>query len=112
VGALSSMADGRGCWTSTPPPPGTGPHLNGAGPGVKVEGPRGVTIVAVRGGGGGVTAGATTAATAAGSTVVVPPSSVPQLSRVVIGEGGAAQQGEAQLTRETAQLREGGTADP
>jgi hypothetical protein len=79
--ALASIADGRGCWTSTLPK--TGPHLNGAGPGVEVEGPRGVAIIAVRGSGGCVTAGTTTAAMATitvGSTVVVPPLSTLRVS--------------------------------
>jgi hypothetical protein len=71
------MADGRGCWTSTPQ---NRSHLNGAGPGVEVERPQGVAVATVRGGGGGVTTGATTAATAAGSVIVAPPSSVPRLS--------------------------------
>jgi hypothetical protein len=61
------------------PPPETGPHLNGASPGVEVEGPRGVAIAAVRGTGGGVASG-TTMAAAAGSAAVVPPSSAPRLS--------------------------------
>jgi hypothetical protein len=68
-----------------PPPPGTRPHLNDANPGVEVEGPRGVAVVAVRDVGGGVAAGATTAASAtaaASSAVVVPP--VPRLSQVVV----------------------------
>jgi hypothetical protein len=88
------MADGRGCWTSTPPPR-TRPHLNGAGPGVEVA------VMAVRGYGGGATA--------------EPPR--PPLPRVswlscryrqrrgcrkwsslAIGGGGAAHQGEALLT--------------
>jgi hypothetical protein len=67
------------------PPPGTRPHLNDANPGVEVEGPRGVAVVAVRDVGGGVAAGATTAASAtaaASSAVVVPP--VPRLSQVVV----------------------------
>jgi hypothetical protein len=69
-----------------PPPPGTRPHLNGASPGVEVEGPRGVAVMVVRGSGGGVNVGATMAATAAatGSTVVVLPSSTSWLSQVVI----------------------------
>jgi hypothetical protein len=98
--------------------PGTRPHLNGAGQGVEVEGPRGVPVAAVRGGGGGVTAGATTTATATaamGSAVVVPPSSAPRLSRVLslaIRGGGTSHQGEAQLTQEAAQSREVGAADP
>jgi hypothetical protein len=77
------MANGRGCNTSTPPPPpGAGPHLNGVDAGVEVEGPRGVAVAAVRGGGGGVIAGATTA-TAVGFVVVVPPLAAPWLARVV-----------------------------
>jgi hypothetical protein len=68
------MTDGGGCWMSTPPPPGTRPHLNGASPGVEVEGPRGVAVGAVRGSDGGVAAGATTAAAAMGFVVVVPAS--------------------------------------
>jgi hypothetical protein len=86
VRALASMTDRRGCWTSTPPLR-TRPHLNGASPGVKVEGPRGVVVAAVKGGGGGVAARATTTATdvaATGSTVVVSPLSTPRLLRVVI----------------------------
>jgi hypothetical protein len=74
------MDDGRGCCTLTPPPK-IRPHLNSVGPGVEIEGPRGVAVAAVRGGGGGVAAGA---ATTAGSAVIMPPSSVPQLSRVVV----------------------------
>jgi hypothetical protein len=64
-------------------PPGTGPHLNGAGPGVEVEGPRGVAVAAVRGG-GGVATGATTAA---GSVVIAPLPSAPHLSQVVVVGG-------------------------
>jgi hypothetical protein len=55
-----------------PRPPGTSPHLNGVGPGVEVEGPRGVAVVAMRG--GGVTAVATMLAAIMGSAVAVPPS--------------------------------------
>jgi hypothetical protein len=67
----TSMADGEGCWTLTPPPPPrTRAHLDGAGPGVEVGRPRGVAALALRGGGGGVTAEGTTAATTA--AVVVP----------------------------------------
>jgi hypothetical protein len=68
-------------------PPRTGPHLNGAGPGVEVVGPRGVAIAAVRGGGGGVAAGTTTATTAIIGAVVVtsghhwPSKTVAQLTR-------------------------------
>jgi hypothetical protein len=62
----------------TPPPPRTRPHLNGASPGVEVEGPRGVAVATVRDGGGGVAAGATT--TDVGSAIVLPPSSMSQLS--------------------------------
>jgi hypothetical protein len=46
-------------------PPRTGPYLNGVGPRVKVEGPRGVAIAAVRGDGDSVAVGATTAAAGA-----------------------------------------------
>jgi hypothetical protein len=61
-------------------PPETGPHLNGASPGVEVEGPRGVAIAAVRGTGGGVAAGTTTAAATVGSAAVMPPLSAARLS--------------------------------
>jgi hypothetical protein len=84
VRASTSMADDRGCWTSTPPP--SRPHLNGAGTGVEVEGPRGVAIAAVRSSDSGVAAGATTTVVAAGAAVVVSPSSTSRLSRVV-GDG-------------------------
>jgi hypothetical protein len=57
------------------PPLRTRPHLNGASLGVKVEGPQGVVVVAMRGDGGGVAAGATTAT--AGSAVAMLPSPVP-----------------------------------
>jgi coenzyme F420-reducing hydrogenase alpha subunit len=60
-----------------PPPLGSRPSLNGVGLGVKVEGPRGVVIVAMRGSDGGVVAGATTATATKGSTVVVPSSLAP-----------------------------------
>jgi hypothetical protein len=82
--ASGSMADGRGCWTLTPPPlsPETSSLLNGAGPGVEVEGPQGVVVGAVRGGGGGVTTGATTSA--ASSVVVASSLSMLRLSRVVV----------------------------
>jgi hypothetical protein len=66
------------------PSPGTGSHLNGAGPGVEGEGPRGVAIAATRGDGGGGVAAGTAMAAAVGSTAVTPPSSVPRLSRVVV----------------------------
>jgi hypothetical protein len=69
-----------------PPPPRSRPHLNGAGPGVEVEGPRGVAIAVVRSSDSGVAAGATTTVVAAGAAVVVPPSSTSRLSRVV-GDG-------------------------
>jgi hypothetical protein len=62
--------------------PRTRPHLNGASPGVEVEGPRGVAIVVMKVGGGGVTAGATTTAITVGSVVVVPP--LLRLSQVVV----------------------------
>jgi hypothetical protein len=52
----------------------TRPHLNDVGLVIKVEGPRGVAVVAMRGGGGGVAVGATTAAAVVGFTVVVSPS--------------------------------------
>jgi hypothetical protein len=65
------MGEAAGCQ-----PPGTRPHLNGAGPGVEVEGPRGVAIATVRGDGGGVAAGATMATAVVGAAVVMPPSSV------------------------------------
>jgi hypothetical protein len=67
-----------------PPPlsPETSSLLNGAGPGVEVEGPQGVVVGAVRGGGGGVTTGATTSA--ASSVVVASSLSMLRLSRVVV----------------------------
>jgi hypothetical protein len=67
-----------------PPLTGTRTHLNGVGPRVEVEGPRGVAIAAVRGGGGGVAVGAPMAATTTGYAVVVSPSSAQWLSPVVI----------------------------
>jgi hypothetical protein len=89
---------------ANPPPPRTRPHLDGAGPGVEVERPRGVAALAVRGGGGAAAVEATTATTAAviaGAAVVVPPSMRSARLVVVVGyrrwwrstpKGGAARQ--------------------
>jgi hypothetical protein len=66
---------GKAAGRQPPPPLRTRPHLNGASLGVKVEGPQGVVVVAMRGDGGGVAAGATTAAV--GSAVVMLLSPVP-----------------------------------
>jgi hypothetical protein len=60
-----------------PPPPW---NQATSDPGVVVEGPRGVAVIAVRGSGGGVAIGTTMGATATGSATVAPLSSAPQVS--------------------------------
>jgi hypothetical protein len=90
-----------------PPSPRTGPHLNGAGPEVEGEGPRGVAVATARGDGGGVAAG-TTMAAAVGSTAITPPSSALRLSRVVI----VGHRKRWHNIAGEAQPREGGAVDP
>jgi hypothetical protein len=89
-------------------PPRTWPHLDGAGPGVVVERPRGAAALVLRGGGvAAVEATTTTTAAAATGAVVFVPLSL-QSERLVIFVGhqrwGAAHQAEAQLTKEEVQL--------
>jgi hypothetical protein len=90
-----------------PPSPETGSHLNGAGPGVEGEGPRGVAIAATRGDGGGVAAGTAMAADV-GSTAITPSSSASRLSRVVV----VGHRRRWHSIAGEAQPREGGVVDP